>query len=343
MNWTEDQHEALYNKQSSAPEFAALSSSELAQILAKEGDPLFADVEILDVKGTIPALGVGAPMALTSTQSAQAVIVSQQAPARLLPSVEPGEFDDLDDGIDDLDESDLIVPRLALRQAMSQDVEDVPIGHFYLTTSPDMNWPEVDLVVLRVGRERAFWLPFRDPDKREGVLARVGLEGGAVPDEAKILCRSSDRITPHTQTGADGKPLWEPLSKSCAKCEHAKWRKVGGQNIRSCKDTYELVVGVIVGDSVCDMIPARLSIKGGSFKAGQGLLSQLKMAKKIRRLPACAHKVTLRSVHVAKGEPYEALQFGAIERLDDDDTRAMAALAREFADAVAADEDEGEA
>lgn len=224
------------------------------------------------------------------------------------------------DGLDHCTVEDLMVPRLQLKQATTKDeagtgAKDVPDGDWFLSHDPSEHGDRV-VSVLEIRPGRIAYVPWSE-EEAERVLSEIGILE-QVPEDAKVLCRSYDRLAP--AKGPDQE--WEPLASACAACEHKEWRKTSsGKPIKPlCAKVYRILAVDLTGGG---LTPARLMLKGESYKAGRSLVTSLSFAaKRHRGAPASSFMLELTSQAKSnrKGE-YHVAKFGRATLIDDEDLR----------------------
>lgn len=280
---------------------------EIANDLGRAGSALFPGAN----PNAIPGLDAGEPAglapksAVVAPAGAELVVGGQMLPAG--PSIPQADGD----GLELLGGDDLIIPRLRVKQPMTEGADQVPEGNFFLSTDPDDFADSRELVVLQVTPKRELKLPIDDEKKANlvmGVESKLGrkLE---IAEGAWSLCSSADRIKP------DGDA---PLAASCAACPFGTWRKEGGKNVRECQEIYEVAVADLE-----TLQPIVYTLRGAASKPAKKLNSMLVM--KLRRLKGAGKawgfstKVTLdRIVGKKKGQGhYYAPNFGRLETIED--------------------------
>lgn len=289
---------------------------EIANDLGRAGSALFPGAN----PNAIPGLDAGEPAGLAPKSAVVApagaeLVVAEAEKAAVaivdelaqLPSIPQADGD----GLELLGGDDLIIPRLRVKQPMTEGADQVPEGNFFLSTDPDDFADSRELVVLQVTPKRELKLPIDDEKKANlvmGVESKLGrkLE---IAEGAWSLCSSADRIKP------DGDA---PLAASCAACPFGTWRKENGKNVRECQEIYEVAVADLE-----TLQPIVYTLRGAASKPAKKLNSMLVM--KLRRLKGAGKawgfstKVTLdRIPGKKKGQGhYYAPNFGRLEKIED--------------------------
>jgi len=168
-----------------------------------------------------------------------------------LPTAPP----DAVEGLEGLDQGDLIIPRLSIVQPTSDVATDgdVPPGSFYDNLSGEY-YEELKIVPLRFGRGR---LLYRDGDD-------------------KPACKSDDGLVPSQY-------IDEPCYDTCAKmisnrltavCSEATWDKDGTPP--ACQATYDLFALNLDQDES----PFILTLKGKNYRSGKRLISYFSLRRR---------------------------------------------------------------
>lgn len=321
-----EQIDAIEDEISSSPGHEKASHVDVAAYLARLGHPLFAgeaqaqsSLSHAAGEASVPAFGVGAPAGLNSGPEAAGVASPQPpaAPQRHLPSApaDPG-----DDGLGALDESDMVVPRLRLKQPMSEGdgIDEVKNGWSYLSTDLTDAAETRRLSMLYLSRQRELKLP-RGKAMRELVIDRVERRAGRrleIATDAFSACRSADRIVP-----APG--VEHPLSTQCEGCPHAQWDAAA--KARDCAETYE--VAVVDLDT---MQPMLATWRGSAVREAKKLNTSISVAKRRYRVPSahCLEFVLGGAEKPGKdGGKYYVPSFGRVTQIEDEDlVEELAAL-----------------
>jgi len=221
-----------------------------------------------------------------------------------------------DDGLGELDSSDLIIPRLVVAQDNSVDVPDEAKGTLYCDVTGDSH-TEMNLAIIKFAKSRILF-----PEK---------YKKGNDP-----LCRSHDFITP-----ADDIDDAMPMSDNCADCDYSKWSK--GNTPPSCNECWNLLVVDL--DSY---LPAWFTLKSTALKTGRKLISALKMRSSAQKIPVWGFSFSA-AVEERVGDSGNSYipTFSGITVLDGDDRENMnlirQQLAGEGVQSAAGEEDNSDA
>ena len=131
-------------------------------------------------------------------------------------------------GLDKMDDSDLILPRLVLAQALSPEVAngadlglDIKVGDIFDNLSKTVicrAGEELEIIPIILGKSRMHLQPFAD--------------GGG------ILCRADDART--ARPGGDGVDQGNVPTRDCDKCIHKEWDEENGKP--ACSLFYNIIV-----------------------------------------------------------------------------------------------------
>lgn len=197
-------------------------------------------------------------------------------------------------GSETLDRSDIILPRVRVRQPVSKFGTPQDAGKFHNNITEQFS-DEIQAVVLRVSKGRVMW-----PETFDGT------NGPA--------CASDDAIQPR-----EGNGLSDKQPGPCATCPNALWSEAGDPPRCSLVYTY------LCADRHDDM-PFMISAMRTSAKSAKKLNSLIKMFG-IRK--SLAIKSTL--VKGDQGQWYELL-FQVAETLAPDEQRRYAGMAASLAE-----------
>lgn len=284
---------------------------EVAGYLRAMGHPLFKVLPSAP-KASIgtPVLNIGAPMTLAAygqDQGAAALAPAAEATTALAPRPQAPQGD----GMDELDRSDLVVPRLYLKQPMTEGegVDEIRNGWSFLSTDPGDASPERRLAILHLKRKKELKLP-RTRAVRDVIVDRVETKFGRrlkLAEQAYSICRSDDRLvpSPHVET---------PLAPRCEGCVHAEWDKAAKS--RDCRDLYELAVV-----DLDTMQPVIVTWRGSAVREVKKLLTSVQVAKKRHRLTdAHRFEFTYASSEIpGKEGKYYVPKFGRLSPIADPD------------------------
>lgn len=148
------------------------------------------------------------------------------------------------DGLEDIDQSDLMLPRVRVIQPTSK--LDGPAGSFHNSLSGESK-PQIHAVLLRVTKSRVCW----DPSD----LA------------APPLCASDDARTPRAANLGT-------YSADCASCPMAQWGKDGEPP--QCRLTYNFLAADLDDEGT----PFILSLAGASVKNARKIVSVFVLKRK---------------------------------------------------------------
>ena len=254
---TEDQRDALEELRPGVP------AHEAANSLANEGHALF--VQGLDF-GATPT-----PM--------PAPIVRAEPEFAALPAVAPEPAPISDDGLELLGADDMVIPRLKLKQPMTQNADPVEEGRYFTSTDIDEGREVFTFSVFRVTPRYEAKLAI-DEEKRWSQIERLERQVGRsleIGDKDFHVCASDDRRLPNAT-------IRVPLSPSCETCSMRTWQKVGKSNVRTCNEVYDFAIV-----DLDEMQPMLWTMRGSAVKAAKRLNTALKMAS--RRYGKGAHGV----------------------------------------------------
>lgn len=197
-------------------------------------------------------------------------------------------------GSETLDRSDIILPRVRVRQPVSKFGTPQDAGKFHNNLTEQFS-DEIQAVVLRVSKGRVMW-----PGTFDGTNEPV--------------CASDNAIQPR-----EGNGLSDKQPGPCAECPHAQWGEAGEPPRCSLVYTY------LCADRGQDDMPFMISAMRTSAKSAKKLNSLIKMFG-IRK--SMAVKSTL--VNGDQGQWYELL-FQVAETLAPDEQRRYAGMAASLA------------
>lgn len=189
-----------------------------------------------------------------ATEAAKDVAVAEER----LPVAAPDHFDD---GLGELDSSDLIIPRLIVAQANSPVPEDAK-GLLYCEVTGDAH-EEMRLAVIKLTKSRILF-----PEK---------YSKGNEP-----LCRSYDFKSPADDIEGT-KPMCDtcellPGDKKKHKCEYANWGS--GSTPPRCNEVWNLLVVDLES-----YLPMWFSLKSTALKPVRKIISAAKMRSAAKRIP----------------------------------------------------------
>ena len=218
-----------------------------------------------------------------------------------------------DDGMGEITQDDLIIPRLKVGQ--SQSLGDVA-GKLFIDVSGDVA-DEMELVLLKIHKSRVLF-----PEK----FSR----------DSEPLCRSQDFIVPEDL----GEGI-EPMAASCADCPYGKWTK-GATPKKNTPPRCSEVWNFLVLDYESFM-PVWFSLKSTALKPARKIVSMLKLRGTARMIPAWGFKFKA-NVEVRSGDSGESYLpvFSELTELDPEDRKNMDLIHNQLADETAGFDQEGE-
>ena len=197
-----------------------------------------------------------------------------------------------DDGLGEVTQEDLIIPRLKIGQKQSK-AEGVE-GKLYVDITGNAI-DEMSLVILKMHKNRVLF--------------------GEYDENNKPLCKSDNFITPNIMDGVT------PMSKTCKDCAYAKWTKntAGKSKPPKCNELWNFLV--LDFDTY---MPAWFSLKSKALKPARKIVSMLKLRGTIKQIPAWGFKftTTITEVLSAKGNSYIPI-FSNLVELEKDDFESM--------------------
>lgn len=295
---TAEQFDAVVDAQDEEDDLADMSASQVAGVLRDRGHPLFREEERSKARkaASKPAK---AASAIPDLDSGPALPARQepQRQAKQLPAAPPPASVGIE-GMEELDQTDLKIPELRLKQDQTRDdhetgIEDVENGHWFLTSDPEGAQPERAVVFLEIRPGRQFMLPYNsdENDDREDMLGELGLED-KVPEDVQVICSSSDRRKPDFRDDRE----WLPLNDSCGTCPQAQWQTVRGKRRKpNCGEVYRCMVVDVTGG---DETPARMFIKGSGIRSMKSHITNLTLGCKRHQVGVYGMVAPLKSKYV---------------------------------------------
>lgn len=200
----------------------------------------------------------------------------------LLPSVAYEYALAVGAGLEEFGEEDLRIPQLKLRQAQTKNAERVPDGSWFVTSDLECHARSRELVFLEMRKERSLLLPYAGGDAADAMIRRIEEQTGVeVPaDWEGPVCFSRDRVRPVAQEGI------APLAEDCASCPMACWRTVRGRRTQDCAESYRLLFF-----DLATQLPCVLYARGSAIRPTRDLLTNLQVASRRFKLPACGFTV----------------------------------------------------
>ncbi len=198
-----------------------------------------------------------------------------------------------DDGMGDVTQEDLIIPRLKVGQ--NQSPGDVA-GKLYIDVSGDAV-ETMEIVLLKMNKSRVL---FPEDFSRD----------------SEPLCRRQDFKVPEIIN--DG---CKPMAEKCAECAYGKWTK--GSNGKQKPPRCQEVWNFLVLDYETYM-PAWFSLKSTALKPARKIISMLKLRGTAKKIPAWGFKfeVEVASRSGDAGDSYVPV-FSGLTLLEDDDRESM--------------------
>jgi len=166
-----------------------------------------------------------------------------------------------DDGLGEITNEDLIIPRLKIGQ--NQSPGDVA-GKLFIDVTGDAV-DEMEIVILRLKKSRVL---FPEDFSRESVP----------------LCRSSNFIAPDEIEDAC------TMADNCDDCAYSKWTKneKGKSKPPRCSEVWNFLI--LDFDT---FMPAWFSLKSTALKPARKIVSMIKLRGRSKRIPSWGYKTTL--------------------------------------------------
>ncbi len=229
-------------------------------------------------------------------QTDSVVAVREQAE---LPAVQEEPFDD---GLGEITQDDLIIPRLKVGQKQSLgDVE----GKLFIDVTGDVV-DEMDIVILSISKSRVL---FPEDFSRE----------------SKPLCKSNDLIKPELNDD----PVFAPMAAECDGCPYAKWtkKKTGKPKPPECSEVWNMLV--LDFDT---FLPAWFSLKRKALKPGRKIISMLKLRGLAKKIPIWGYKFTVR-VELSPGDSGDSYIpiFSGLTELKGEDKESLILIRNQLA------------
>lgn len=231
------------------------------------------------------------------------------------------------EGMEGVDNRDLVIPRLQIKQAQTRDddnvgIADITNGDLFLSNDPEGACDEREIVFLQITPGRSFMLDYK-AEVREDQLEKLGLDD--VPEQTNVVCFSLDRETPVEVEDR----AWSALSDSCETCPHAKWKRKKGGKSRppACGEVYRcLILDITDGGAT----PARFHLRSSAIKPAKSLLTNLKLATRRHKRPISGFTVAISTKEVnGKEGNYFVPRFSRPELIESVDEAAAYRQIRE--------------
>lgn len=233
------------------------------------------------------------PVPLTA---AQQVVNPDDAmvPGQTPPAADPGPK-----GLEEVDRTDMVIPRFSIVQPMS-DGSETSMGMIRDAISGEDFEGLEGVVLLKVRKGRIYFA--KDDDDAEG-----------------LICASDDRVFP-------AKRIESPVSTSCAGCPSSEWVTVNGRRKPpACGEDYTFLL-------THDGMPYFMSFKSAAIKDVKKLLTQLTLKCRKERLDSFAFQfdVGTEKVKYDTGFAYQP-RFANLKKVSKADLELYAAMYEEFA------------
>lgn len=196
-----------------------------------------------------------------------------------------------DDGLGEVSQEDLIIPRLKIGQAQSDG--DVA-GKLFIDITGDVI-DEMELVLLKLTKGRVL---FPEDFSRD----------------SEPLCKSQNFKTPEESVES-------PMSTECKECPYAKWTKSSTRKNKPprCNEVWNLLVL-----DYENYVPCWLSLKSTALKPARKIISMLKLRGTAKRIPCWGFKFTI-TINIRTGDSGNSYvpAFSALTELGSDDMESM--------------------
>jgi hypothetical protein len=189
--------------------------------------------------------------------------------------------DDID-GLEDIDESDMTIPRITI------DHEE----GVFVDSQTNERFTEIDCIMLGLVKQRVLWPPTPGATG-EGPMCRAVNYTTGVPDAAKWVVKHNG-ITAQAQSGFTFEEV-QAGDLSCANCGLKEWESHPNNSTPWCNEQFTFPIIRILDDGA--MAPALISFQRTGLKACKSYVSGFKQAK--RPLYTAITRIT--AVHQKKG------------------------------------------
>jgi hypothetical protein len=186
------------------------------------------------------------------------------------------------DGLEDIDESDMTIPRITI------DHE----GGVFVDSQTNERFSEIDCILLGLVKQRVLWPPEPGADG-EGPLCRAVNYTTGVPDPAKWVVKHNG-VTAQAQSGFTFDEV-QAGNLSCADCGLKEWESHPKSNTPWCNEQFTFPIIRILDDG--SRAPALISFQRTGLKPCKSYVSGFKQAK--RPLYTAITRIT--AVHQRKG------------------------------------------
>jgi len=215
-----------------------------------------------------------------------------------------------DNGLGELEASDLIIPRLSITQPTTPEIEADQVGKFCVNVTGDFQ-DTLRVALVKLSKSRIL---FPEKYKRDN----------------DPLCRSHDFIVPANDI--DGAT---PMCDTCAllpgerskhACEYANW--AAGNTPPKCQETWNLLVV-----DIDTYMPMWFSVKSTALKPLRKIISAVSMISQAKRKPMWGMEFTMNLDKVTNDSgTFYLPSFSGLTILDDDEAENMAAIRAQLVD-----------
>lgn len=189
--------------------------------------------------------------------------------------------DDID-GLEDIEESDLTIPRITI------DHE----GGVFVDSQTNERFEEFDCIMLGLVKQRVLWPPTPGAEGEGPMCRAVNFTTGA-PDPAKWVVKHNG-VTAVAQSGFTFDEV-EAGNLSCANCGLKEWESHPNNSTPWCNEQFTFPIIRILDDGA--MAPALISFQRTGLKPCKSYVSGFKQSK--RPLYTAVTRIT--AVHQKKG------------------------------------------
>lgn len=202
-----------------------------------------------------------APTAPDPTPAPAPPAIAEPTPKPQLPVAQP-ETEAPPRGLEEVDQSDMVIPRFGIVQPTS---EHGKAGMIRDQVSGEEHKALEGVVLLKVRKGRVY---FADPE-----------------DGGELVCASDDRIYPAER-------IDQPVSESCAGCPSSEWKDTSGRRTPpDCGETYTFLLAH-------DGMPYFMTYKSGAIKDVKKLLTQLSLKCRKEKLDVFGFQFTIGTAEV---------------------------------------------
>jgi hypothetical protein len=209
-----------------------------------------------------------------ASEVGEEVDIAQDAP---LPAIPDGDID----GLEDLDDTDITIPRIVI---------DHP-GGVFKDSQTNETFDSFECIVLGLVKQRALWPP--TPEEGEGPLCRaVDYETG-FPDPAKWVVKHNG-VSAQKQSGFTFAEV-EEGKLPCANCGLKEWESHPNNNTPWCSEQFTFPVVRVMDDG--SYAPALVTFQKTGLKPAKSYLSGFKTSKR----PLYTAITRIDAIHTKKG------------------------------------------